>query len=189
MKLKRWLLWGALVVFLFVFTIRVVWVNTTYPEPSKYIVAVGETVTGPYGLKYTIQDAEFLSEDEVGALYDAIDPERTKYTRSPASGVLIELSILNPTQEEQRINVPSNLESNAWKNGLAVPIYYYLNQNIVESNTIKPGETVIVKLPFTAALLSFPSEQIPTLCERKYYLVVSLTPEVVKMELPYIGDK
>jgi hypothetical protein len=190
MKIKKWLPWAALFLFLAVFIIRVIWVNTTYPEPNKYIVAVGETATSPRGLELTVKDAYFVPHDELAELFLAADNEHNRYDDIPgkeAELAVIELELYNPKDEEQGLDLPTNLESGAWTNGMDKTMFIYLNPGY--DAPLMPRETKTFKLPFNVRNIHFRENQWGTVRERTYYLTLSLVPEIVKMELPYMGDQ
>lgn len=81
MKLKKWLLLGGVLIFAIVFVVRFVQVNTKYPAPSYRFIEPGEVETPKSELEYSVSGAYFVSPEEITALYDAIDPDQTMYTR------------------------------------------------------------------------------------------------------------
>lgn len=186
MKLKKWLILGGILVFVVVFAVRFVQVNTRYPAPSYRSVEPGEVEIPKSGLEYSVSDAYFISPEEITALYDAIDPEQALYTRyipgEQEQLLMIEMTIYNPTNEEKEFGVPTNLESGAWSNGLDAPMYVYLNPEA--EKPLASGESITVKMPFTMLYLQFTPSKWKTVQEREYQLMLSLYPEKVVMELP-----
>lgn len=186
MKLKKWLLLGGILAFVVVFAVRFVQVNTRYPAPSYRSVEPGEVETSKSGLEYSISDAYFLPPEEITALYDAIDPDQALYTRhipgEQEEVIMVEMTIHNPTNEIKEFGVPTNLESEAWSNGLNSPMYAYLNPEAEEP--LKSGESITVKMPFMVSYLHFKPSQWKTVRDREYQLMLSLYPEKVVMELP-----
>lgn len=186
MKLKKWLLLGIVLIFAIVFVVRFVQVNTKYPAPSYRFVQLGEVEIPESGLEYSVSRAYFASPEEITALYDAIDPDQTMYTRyipgEQEELLMVELTIHNPTQEEQYFGVPDSLESGAWRNGVDVPMYDYLNPKAFEA--LGSGETITVKMPFTMSYNQFTPSRWKTVREREYQLMLSLYPEKVVMEIP-----
>ena len=186
MKWKKWLVLGGVLVFAIVFVVRFVQVNTKYPAPSYRFVQPGEVETPKSGLEYSVSGAYFASPEEITALYDAIDPDQAIYTRyipgEQEELLMVELTIHNPTEEEQYFGVPNNLESGAWKNGVDVPMYNYLNPEAFEP--LESGESITVKMPFTMSYVQFIPSRWKTVRDRQYNLLLSLYPEKVVMELP-----
>lgn len=186
MKLKKWLLLGGVLVFAVVFVVRFVQVNTKYPAPSYRFIEPGEVEIPESGLEYTVSGAYFASPEEITALYDAIDPDQTMYTRyipgEQEELLMVELTIHNPTEEEQYFGVPDSLESGCWSNGLSVPMYDYLNPEADEP--LDSRETITVKMPFRLSYVQFTPSRWKTVRDRQYDLLLSLYPEKVVMELP-----
>ena len=190
MKLKRWLQLTMLLLLLVGFIIRFVQINTTYPIGRERSIAFGETETSRKGLEYTISDAYFVPYDEMAAIFNAMDPEHEEYTLIPGEEIeliMIEMEVHNPTEEEMGFGLPTDMESAAWTNGMDVIMFYFLNPE--NDGVLTAGETTTVKMPFEVRKMHFPAEQWETVRERTYYLTLSLVPEIVKMQLPYMGDR
>lgn len=185
MKLKKWLLLGIVLIFAIVFVVRFVQVNTKYPAPSYRFIEPGEVETSKSGLEYSISGTYFASPEEITALYDAVDPDQTMRRFVPGEEeelLMVELTIHNPTEEEQYFGVPNSLESGAWSNGISVPMYDYLNPETDEP--LDSGETITVKMPFRLSYIQFTPSRWKTVRDRQYDLLLSLYPEKVVMELP-----
>ena len=188
MKFKIWLF--GILVFLMVFVIRVIQVNTMYPAHETRIVTFGETTRGQNGLEYTIVDAYFIPHDEMTVLFNDVDPEHEVYKQIPGEEselFFIEMKICNPTEKELRMSLPVNAESNAWCNSMDAFVYEYLHPS--EDGLLAPSETTTIKIPIFVNKLQLPAEQWEAVRERTYYLMVSLRPEIVKMQLPYMGGQ
>lgn len=185
MKLKKWLLLGGVLIFAIVFVVRFVQVNTKYPAPSYRFVQPGEVEIPKSGLEYSISGAYFASPEEITALYDAIDPAQTMRRFVPGEEeelLMVELTIHNPTEEEQYFGIPNSLESGCWSNGLDALMYDYLNPEASEA--LGSGETITVKMPFSMTYRQFTPSRWKTVRDRQYDLLLSLYPEKVVMELP-----
>ena len=185
MKLKRWILAAGALVFAVVFTVRVVQVNRAYPPAKVTVIPAGETTTYAGDLEYTVSDAYFLPYDEMEALFNELDPEKKRYVYIPGEEtelLIVEMTVHNPTETEQKVSVPYEVEADTWCNGRDSPMTSHLNPAL--ESPLPAGETITLRLPFDLTYIQFAKANWKTATQRDFRLVLSLYPEKVVMELP-----
>ena len=94
----------------------------------------------------------------------------------------MEMTVHNPTETEQKVTVPYEVEADTWCNGRDSPMTAHLNPAL--ESPLPAGETITLRVPFNLTYNQFAKGNWKTATQRDFRLVLSLYPEKVVMELP-----
>ena len=96
--------------------------------------------------------------------------------------MFVDIKITNRNENETNLEVyPFTAESGAWMNGVNLDIFGLFNANQTLSPSLKPGEIILLRLPFDLLEEHFSKSSWAKIDQRKFVLVLSLYPVKTSM--------
>lgn len=171
---KKIFLFSIIILCFALFVFRFVSLNNEYPAPVLKNYNTNQII--PYG--------QFVMK--VNSYY-FLDTEMVKSTFNEELNagqnlkcVIVNINVKNVGKSEKNVELyPFVLESGAWKNGINLNAFKKINRdnkNATLEPTLKPEESLSIKLPFTMIDKHFKLKQWKIVESRKYSLVLSLYP-------------
>ena len=162
-------------VFLCLYSLRYVNLNNKYPPP--HVQQYEERQSVPYdSFELTVLETTFMNQETLDATFQD-EHSAGVYPKC----IVIDLKIYNNSQSEKQIEIyPFVLESGAWSNGIHLAAFLALNADVDQATltpTLQPGESCMLKLPFTLTQEQFKPSQWKNIENRDFQLTFSLYPE------------
>lgn len=174
-KRKR-ILAAALVIAAFVlwlfFFLRV---NGEYPPRADLVIAKGETLDAAV-YRLTVTESGLYTPEELKSTFHT--ETDGFYGYSLVAKLLYENTSTEPQNPDLRL---AAAQSGAWTNGIDYSLYLALNSELPQ--TLQPGETATVFLPFGCAKQLFQAKSWQSIRSRPFEIIFELYPKTVHLAL------
>ena len=157
-------------------------IYAAYPNPVEKSAGIGETLQMS-DLSFTLEDMSLLSGEQTEKLSPdfraAEHPDGTPYAGDEIKTLVVKVEIKNTGSENMVLDFTRLVaESGAWRNGIHSELFYALTPDLsIQTQSIKKGETIKAKLPFTMLYDMFKKKDWGKIEKRTFSMVLNLYPE------------
>jgi len=165
---------------------RIVSLNLKYPPSALEARKIDESIIYKDQFEITVTKCAFMKNDMIESYFkDEIELGRD------VKCLVVDITIKNISDQAGQIEVNSFiLETGAWGNAINLTAFLQLNEdndNVTLVPTLKAGEEISMKLPFSMISQHFKENQWGHVESREYFLTVNLYPVKQRIQL-YCGS-
>lgn len=174
---------GIFIILVCLYVVQFYNINHKYP-PSQLISYTQNQTVIYDGFSINVQKTTFLNDTELKTIhkdfYNSIYVENEEM-----KAIVVDIQITNTNQQDEQIDVSDVwLQSNYWVNGIVMNGFVVINpENASLNPSLKPGETITLRLPFAMIPAHFKEKDWNHTSDRKYNLVLSAYPVKRMLEI------
>ena len=169
---------------------KIYMINQKYPNPKIITYNQEEEIKGG-DITVTIQKSQLLSYEqlkEIAPEYqnNVTNTDGTSLDKSQTKTLLLELKIVNTSDEEQTMSVANFIaQSSAWSNGWDYDLFLQMNNGESPNVNLLPYEEKVIKIGYNMYDFQFKDNDWKFVNEREFYIIVSVYPvkNMIKLSL------